>query len=61
MRHFRRHAAVINQRRLRVDGLADVDRSAAHLDSQGACIVSVADAYRLRDADKADPRGIQSP
>ena len=35
MRHFRRHADALAQRRMRVDGLADVDSVRTHLDGQG--------------------------
>ena len=35
MRHFRRHADALAQRRMRVDGLADVDSVRTHLDAQG--------------------------
>jgi hypothetical protein len=35
MRHFRRHADALAQRRMRVDGLADVDSVGTHLDGQG--------------------------
>ena len=34
MRHFRRHADALAQRRMRVDGLADVHCVRTHLDSQ---------------------------
>ncbi len=34
MRHFGRHAHRFAQRRVRVDGLADVDRVGTHLDGQ---------------------------
>ena len=34
MRHFRRHADALAQRRMRVDGLADVHCVGTHLDSQ---------------------------
>ena len=34
MRHLRRHANALAQRRVRVDGLADVHRVGAHLDGQ---------------------------
>ena len=35
MRHFRRHADALAQRRMRVDGLADVHCVGTHLDGQG--------------------------
>ncbi len=35
MRHFRRHADALAQRRVRVDGLADVHGVRPHLDGQG--------------------------
>ena len=35
MRHFRRHADALTQRRVRVNGLADVDGIGAHLNRQG--------------------------
>ena len=34
MRHLRRHAYAFAQRRMRMDGLADVYRISAHLDGQ---------------------------
>ena len=34
MRHFRRHADALTQRRMRVNRLADVDGVGAHLDRQ---------------------------
>ena len=34
VRHFRRHADALAERRVRVDDLADIDRVAAHLDGQ---------------------------
>jgi hypothetical protein len=34
VRHFGRHADRFAQRRVRVDGLADIDRVAAHFDGQ---------------------------
>ena len=35
VRHLRRHANALAQRRVRVNGLADVHRVGAHLDGQG--------------------------
>ena len=35
MRYFRCHANALAQRRVRVNGLADVDGVSAHLDGQG--------------------------
>ena len=34
MRHFRRHADAVTQRRMRVNRLADVDGVGSHLDRQ---------------------------
>lgn len=34
MRHFRRHANALAQRRVRMNGFTDVDRVGTHLDSQ---------------------------
>ncbi len=35
MRHFRRHANALAQRRMWMDGLANIHRVGAHLDRQG--------------------------
>ncbi len=45
MRYLRRHADAINQPGVRVNGLADVHGVGAHLDDQGAFIVSIADHF----------------
>ena len=45
VRHFRRHADRFAERRVRVDGLADIDRVAAHLDGQTHLADHVAGAW----------------
>ena len=57
MRHFRRHADALAQRRMRVDGLAVVDIVGTHLDGEGDIAFHVAWVGLTEDQAKA--QGIQ--
>ncbi len=58
MRHFRRHADAFAQRRVRVDGLADIDGVGAHLDGQADFADHVAGA-RADDGAADDAMGFR--